>query len=424
MIEKSCFFMLCTNSTEEECLTRNLFGEREWALPYLKTIKIGDIGFLLNVSKDELLGIFIAKSEAALNIEPEAWGGEFPAQIKVELIGELQRISNASQKLKDFLELKKVDRGAFSYFVTKMKTYGPDITNKVLSLFIIPTNFESELQELKATSASSEFSLANVAGLDEIKQFVYQRIIAPFEDEERAYRLKLKIGGGILLVGPPGTGKTLISQAIAKSIEAKFIEISPSVIAGYPGEAEKRLEKIFDDLKKEPRAVLFLDEAEWILSERTGEGSTIMTRLKPLLLSLLGKIFKERTKPIIVIAATNKPELIDPAFLRPGRFDRVFYVRLPNEQARIEILKLQLKDRKHNLRDEDIKEIAKKLEGYSGADIENIVDEASFKAFEKKDIIKKEFILDAINRIPKSVGDEEIQRYEEWARNRNLLGRL
>lgn len=107
MIEKSCFFMLCTNSTEEECLERNLFGDREWTLPYLKTIKIGDIGFLLNISNDELLGIFIAKSEAALNIEPEAWEGKFPAQIKVKLISELQRISNASQKLKDFLELKK-----------------------------------------------------------------------------------------------------------------------------------------------------------------------------------------------------------------------------------------------------------------------------------------------------------------------------
>ncbi|MEO0275305.1 MAG: ATP-binding protein [candidate division WOR-3 bacterium] len=251
-----------------------------------------------------------------------------------------------------------------------------------------------------------------------------------FEDEELSYKLRLRVGGGILLFGPPGTGKTLISQAIAKSIAAKFIEISPSIIAGYPGEAEKKLEKIFNDLEKEPRAVLFLDEAEWILSERTGEGSTIMTRVKPLLLSLLSKIFKEKTKPIIVIAATNKPELIDSAFLRPGRFDKIFYVSLPDEKARIEILRLQLKGRDHDLTDEDIREIAKKLEGYSGADIENIIDESAFEAFKegkikklkKEDIkIKKEHIITIINKTRKSVNEDEVEKIEKWARGHHLI---
>ncbi len=226
-----------------------------------------------------------------------------------------------------------------------------------------------------------------MAGLKEVKDFIYQRIITPFEDEEAAYKLGLQIGGGVLLFRPPGTGKTLLAQAIAKSIQAKFIEISPSIIIGYPGEAEKRLENIFASLDREPRAVVFLDEAEWILSRREEQASSVMQRVTPLLLAQLSKLFKEKKRSIIIVAATNKPQNIDPAFLRPGRFDRIFYIGLPDEETRKEIIKLKLKDKENNLEEKDIDSIAEKLEGYSGADIENIIDEAAFIVFERKNHI-------------------------------------
>jgi hypothetical protein len=135
-VDRACFFMLCTNETEKDCLERGLFGDQEWLFPYLKVIKKGDIGFLINVSNDEIIGVFEAVGPARLNIVPEAWGGKFPAQIKVKLITrEVQRIDRASLKLKSILELKEIKRDKFAYKIPKQKTYGPDVTNKVLESF-------------------------------------------------------------------------------------------------------------------------------------------------------------------------------------------------------------------------------------------------------------------------------------------------
>jgi len=135
----------------------------------------------------------------------------------------------------------------------------------------------------------------------------------------------------------------------------------------------------------------------------------------------VSKIFREKTKPIIIIAATNKPELIDSAFLRPGRFDKIFYVGLPDKDARKEILKLQLKDRFHKVKDEEIDQIAEILEGYSGADIEQIIEEAAFLAFKRKDYIVLNDILEAKKLTPKSVSDQEIKRLEAWGKERGII---
>jgi len=419
-----CFFAICTDKTEKECLEKGLFGDREWRIIYLKSIKKGDFGFLLNISKDQLLGIFAAESGAKLNIEPNAWGGEFPAQVKVKLLGKLQRVNGATDKLKKIIGLRKIERDFYSYYVPSQNIYGPEITEKILSLFDISELKMEAISYTEEVGTFPEVSLEDVAGLDNVKEFIYKRIIAPFEDEETAYSLGLRIGGGMLLFGPPGTGKTLIAEAIAKSIQAKFIEISPSVIVGYPGEAERRLEYIFAALDKEPRAVVFLDEAEWILCKREDQTSSVMQRITPVLLAQLSRIFKQITKPIVVIAATNKPQMIDTAFLRPGRFDRIFYVGLPDKNAREQIIKLQLRNRAHQIEEGDIIEIAEKLEGYSGADIENIIEEAAFKAFNRRESgvarITKEDIVEAIKEIPKSVTSEEVQQIEEWAKERGL----
>jgi len=345
-VDKPCFFMLCTSETEQECIDLGLFGAGERRLPYLKTIKKGDIGFLLNITNDQLIGIFEAEGSARLNIIPEAWGGKFPAQVKVKLIDQIKCVDNASEKLKKIVELKEIKRGPNSYKVPKQNTYGPEITEQVLSLFKLGDDFYSELETYEEVGQFPEYRLEDVAGLEEVKEFIRQRVIAPFEDEEAAYQLKLRIGGGLLLFGPPGTGKTLIAMAIANHIQARFIDISPSVIIGYPGEAEKRLENIFAALEKEPRAVVFLDEAEWILCKREDQTSSVMQRITPVFLSQLSKIFKNKNKPIIVIAATNKPQMIDSAFLRPGRFDKQFYIGLPDFKARVEIIKIHLRDRK------------------------------------------------------------------------------
>jgi SpoVK/Ycf46/Vps4 family AAA+-type ATPase len=149
-----------------------------------------------------------------------------------------------------------------------------------------------------------------------------------------------------------------------------------------------------------------------------------MQRITPVLLAQLSRIFKQKTKPIIVIAATNKPQMIDPAFLRPGRFDRIFYIGLPDKNAREQIIRLQLRNRAHRIENSDIVEIAEKLEGYSGADIENIIEESAFKAFNRREsgapLITKDDIVEVIEKTPKSVTPDEVQLFKEWARERGL----
>ncbi|HPP11887.1 MAG TPA: AAA family ATPase [bacterium] len=425
-INTPCFFALCTDRTEKECIEKGLFGDKEWRLLHLKSVKKGDVGFLLNITQDQLLGIFVAESEAQLDIDPKAWSGNFRAQIRVKLIDKLQRVEEASKKLEKIIGLRPIKRAQFPYRVPESNTYGPDITDKILLLFKTTDKVTAyfKIAQPEEIGSSPEYRFEDVAGLDKVKHFIYQRVLAPFEDEQKAYELRLRIGGGILLFGPPGTGKTLIAMAIAKHIQAKFIDISPSVIIGYPGEAERRIENIFASLDKEPRAVVFLDEAEWVLCKREEQTSSVMQRITPVLLAQLSRIFKRKEKPIIVIAATNKPAMIDTAFLRPGRFDRIFYIGLPDRDARSEIIKIHLKNRVNELDDDQISEIAEKLEGYSGADIENIIEDAAFNAFERRKNgnikITKDDIISSVERMSKSVTSDEVKQIERWAEERGI----
>lgn len=426
-INSPCFIMICRDETENECLERGLFGDSKWRFPFLKSINKGDIGFLLNITKDQLLGIFIAESKAQFNIIPNAWKGkgDFPVQVKVKRIN-VQKISKASMKLENIIELKLIPRDKFPYKVPSKSTYGPEITKKILSLFQLTDNVSDDLSIKlpEEIGLFPEYKLEDVAGLDKVKHFIYQRILAPFEDEQLAYELGLRIGGGLLLFGPPGTGKTLIAMAIAKHIQAKFIDISPSVIIGYPGEAERRIENIFASLDKEPRAVAFLDEAEWVLCKREGQASSVMQRITPLLLAQLSRIFKQKRKAIIVIAATNKPRIIDSAFLRPGRFDKTFYIGLPDKKARSEIIKMQLKNKANELNNDEILEIADNLDRYSGADIEHIIDESAFNAYERRGTknpkITKGDIMKVIEVTSPSVTPNEVKQIKEWAKDRGI----
>ena len=416
--------MICSDKTEKECLERNLFGDYGYRFNRLKSIKKGDIGFLLNVNQDKLLGIFSAECPAKLDIEPNAWSGKFSAQVKVKLVGnKVQETRGSTKKLEQFVRIKKQNE-MYPTGLPVENTYGPEITGKILSLFetkVISDEFQSLPDEI---GIFPEFTLKDVAGLSDIKNFIYQRIIAPFQDEKTAYSLGLRIGGGMLLFGLPGTGKTLIAMSIAENIQAKFIDISPSVIIGYPGEAERRIENTFRSIEKEPRSVVFLDEAEWILCKREAQTSSVMQRITPVLLSQLSRLFKHRTRSIIVIATTNKPEMIDSAFLRPGRFDKVFYVRLPDKTARAEIIKLQLLNRRHQLKDDEFNQLSDNLEGYSGADIENVIEESAFLAFERRTEqganITKADIDEIIERIQPSVTPDEAEKIKKWAVERGI----
>ena len=420
-----CFIMLCKNDTEKECLERNLFGDMAWRLRFLEEIRSDDAGFLLNVSENELLGIFVARSKAQLNIEPDAWGGRFPAQVRVQLSGKAQRISNASDTLRKIgIELTSLKSGAP---VPKFAVYDKEIAEKILAHFREPVPIEKKAAKREEAEPviSEKLRFENVVGLHEVKKFIKERMVDPIVDLESAQKYYLRLGGGVLLYGPPGTGKTLVAQATAGEIDAPFVELSPSIIRGFPGDPEKKIEELFQGLLSKPRAVVFLDEAEALLATRDSQTSTVMQRITPVFLAQFAKLSRQRFKPIMVMAATNMPWGVDNAFLRPGRLDKVLYVGLPDKEDRVSLLGLFLQKRAKDCveptlcKEECLSELSENLDHYSGADIEQILDEAAVEAFNKKKPISRA-ILDAVIAVwPRSVDDNQLQKYREWGKKYN-----
>lgn len=421
MIEaKRCFIMLCSLDTEAECLERNLFGDRPTAFQWnLNAIQAGDLGFLLNYRSDELIGIFEAVSAAQLNIEPDAWGGRFPAQVRVRPTGELQRVANASNIFRDLgIKTRQLKNNAV---VPKYPVHSGEVVEKLLAYFRNAPRVEHAPAHGSvrgpAPHALKRPTFDDVVGLDEVKQYVRRRMLNPMQDLDRVRDYCLRLGGGLLLYGPPGTGKTFIAEVTAAEIDGEFLELSPAIIRGYPGEPEHKLEEIFQRLASVPRAVLFLDEAEALLSCREGHSSTVMQRIVPTFLNQLAKLRQHRFKPVLVIAATNRPWDIDRAFLRPGRLDRHVYVRPPNASERRQLLEQFLKRRADRLVRcvcQDLELLATQLEGYTPADIELVVDEAAQDAYAQNKEISADLLLHAAKRVPRSISEEELRRYQQW----------
>ena len=212
----------------------------------------------------------------------------------------------------------------------------------------------------------------DVAGLDQVKEQIQLKLIYPFTHPELAEKFGVKQGGGILLYGPPGTGKTLIARAVAGEIDAAFFSVKPSeIMSKWVGEAEKNIQKLFAVARGYSRAVIFIDEVEALVPKRRRSGSTVMQRVVPQILAELEGFRQDQEGALLFIGATNEPWALDPAVVRPGRFDEKIHVGLPDFEARRRILELNLADRP--LATEiNLDGLAERLEGYSGADIVNI----------------------------------------------------
>ncbi|MGC9097128.1 MAG: ATP-binding protein, partial [Infirmifilum sp.] len=174
---------------------------------------------------------------------------------------------------------------------------------------------------------------------------------------------------GILLYGPPGTGKTLLAKAVATESEANFVSIKgPEIFSKWVGESERAIREIFRKARQAAPSVIFIDEIDALAPMRglVSTDSGVTERVVSQLLTEMDGL--ERLEGVVVIAATNRPDIIDPALLRPGRFDRLIYVPPPDEKARLEIFKVHTK-RMPLAEDVDLAELAKRTEGYTGADI-------------------------------------------------------
>jgi len=255
----------------------------------------------------------------------------------------------------------------------------------------------------------------DVGGLKEVKDKLKESVEWPLKHPDSFERMGIKPARGILLYGPPGTGKTLLAKAVANESNSNFISIKgPELLSKWVGESERLVREIFKKAKQVSPSIIFFDEIDSLATARNISSSS--NRVGERVVSqLLGEISGlEELNDVVVIAATNRPDMIDPALLRPGRFDRQILVPAPDEKSRIKIFEIHTK--KMPLYKVNLKKLAKMTEGYSGADIEAICREAALNAM-REDIKAKKVTMKhfekALKEITPSITKEMIKYYKE-----------
>jgi transitional endoplasmic reticulum ATPase len=263
----------------------------------------------------------------------------------------------------------------------------------------------------------------DVGGLADVKRQLQEMVEWPLKHPELFEQMGIEPPKGILLYGPPGTGKTLLAKAAATESQANFISVKgPEVLSKWVGESEKAIREIFKKARQAAPCIVFFDELDSIAPRRGGHtDSGVTERMVNQILSEMDGLVS--LKNVVVIGATNRPELIDPALLRPGRFDRSVYIPIPDRAAREEIFKVHTK--KMPL-DEgvDLKVLAERTEGYTGADIAAVCREAALSALREdmkpKKIQMKHFEA-ALKAIQPSVSKEDLLRYDD---SKKMLGKM
>lgn len=256
----------------------------------------------------------------------------------------------------------------------------------------------------------------DVGGLEDVKQELKEAVEWPLKHPETFQRLGIRPPKGTLLYGIPGTGKTLLAKAVASESEANFISVKgPELLSKWVGESEKGVREVFRKAKQASPTVIFFDEIDAIASTRSGNDtdSGVTKRVVNQLLTEMDGL--EELEDVAIIAATNRPDILDAGLMRPGRFDRHIQVKEPDEEARISIFKVHTKGMP--LADDvDIKKLAKNTEGYVGADIEAVCREAAMLALrddlEASEITYKYF-KDAIDKVKpgNKLQDEQLVQY-------------
>ncbi|KAF3889428.1 MULTISPECIES: AAA family ATPase [Nostocales] len=231
------------------------------------------------------------------------------------------------------------------------------------------------------TENTTNHSLKDVGGLEQVLQELKELIALPLKRPEILAKLGLEPTRGVLLVGPPGTGKTLTARALAEELGVNYIAIvGPEVIGKYYGEAEQRLRSLFEKAAKNAPCIVFIDEIDSLAPDRSKVEGEVEKRLVAQLLSLMDGF--AQTKGVIVLAATNRPEHLDPALRRPGRFDREVQFRVPDRQGRLEIL--QILTRSMPLDETvNLEAIADLSVGFVGADLKALCQKSAYNALRR-----------------------------------------
>ncbi|WP_406660718.1 CDC48 family AAA ATPase [Methanolobus sp. ZRKC3] len=269
-----------------------------------------------------------------------------------------------------------------------------------------------------------------IGGLGKAKQELIEAVEWPLKYPELFEAVATKPPRGIMLFGPPGTGKTMLVKAVATESAANFISIKgPELFSRYVGESERAVRETFRKAKQAAPTVIFFDEIDSMASERGSSVDAHTTeRVVSQILTEIDGV--EELKDVVIIAATNRPDIVDPALLRPGRFDRLIYVRPPDKESRVLIFNIHLKD-KPLADDIDVQELAEMTEGYVGADIGSICREATMLALreivtpgiDRQEVMKKavdikvtmEQFHKAIKRVKPTTSRTAMSFYEQAA---------
>jgi len=310
------------------------------------------------------------------------------------------------------------------------------IPKEVLEQLIVKQeNFMEALKIVRPSAMREVFVEApnvdwnSIGGLGNIKLELKEAVEWPIKYPESFERMGIRPSRGILLYGPPGTGKTLLAKAVAKESEANFIQVKgPSLLSMWVGKSEEGMRKIFERARQVAPCVIFFDEIDSLAGKRgIDAGSKVTERVLNQLLAEMDGL--EELNDVLVIGATNRPDMLDPALLRPGRFDRILLVNAPEEEGRFGILQIKTQNTpvgngKKILtakeKEKLLKEISKKTDGYTGADLDSVVREAAMFALRESTSatqVQKEHFEKALKKVKPSITGSMIDTYKKIEEN-------
>jgi transitional endoplasmic reticulum ATPase len=352
---------------------------------------------------------------------------------------EIVQIHTRGMPLAADVDLKKLSDMTHGYTGADVSSLGRETAMKSLRRYLPQINLEEErvppsvLEKMEVTmedfinaykeitpTAMREVYIEipttrweDVGGLEEVKKDLIEAVEWPLKTPEVFERLGIKPPKGILLFGPPGCGKTLLAKAVATESAANFITIKgPEIFSKWVGESEKAIREVFRKARMAAPAVIFFDEIDSLLPRRVAgfSDSGVSERVISQLLTEMDGIVT--LEDVVVIAATNRPDMVDPAVLRPGRFDRLIYVPEPDEKSRVQIFKLYTKDMPL-AKNVDTASLATLAKSYSGADISALCREAAMYAL-RKDVNTKEVTLSDFEEAKKRIGPSITPDMEKW----------
>jgi transitional endoplasmic reticulum ATPase len=375
--------------------------------------------------------------------------GRFDREVEISVPdkdGRLQilKIHTRNMPLTKSVDLQEIARKTHGFVGADINSLGKEAAMIVLRKNLSKFNLESEedisqeiLNQLKISQEDFDEALKvvrpsamrevlvetpttkwkDIGGVEDVKRDLKEAVEWPLKFPASFTRMGITPPKGVLLYGPPGTGKTLLAKAVANESEANFIQIKgPSLLSMWVGKSEEGVRKIFERARQVSPCVIFFDEIDSLAGKRgmnMGGGSKVAENVLNQLLAEMDGI--EDLTNVIVLGATNRPDILDPALMRPGRFDRIVYVSVPDKEGRLQILKIHTGKMPLD-KSVDVKKLAEETEGYTGADIESLAREAAMLALREnidtKKVTRKHF-EDAMEKVLPSVSKSDQQRYQQ-----------